>query len=126
MAVAVNEHDPTETSSSESTPPLEAGDVVGGRYVIEEALGAGGMGFVVAARHQGLGTRVALKLISTLADAQAFARFQREARIVASLESDHIVRVMDCGIHAGVPYTVMELLAGRDLQAEIDLRGPLP
>jgi serine/threonine-protein kinase len=104
------------------------GDVVGGRYVVEEVLGSGGMGVVVAARHELIGHRVAMKFVSaaTSANAEAFVRFSREARIVASLESDHVVRVTDFGMHAGTPYMVMELLMGRDLSSELSLRGSLP
>ena len=73
------------------------GDVVGGRYVVEEVLGSGGMGVVVAARHEALGHRVALKFVSATAcsDAEAYARFTREAKIIAKLESEHDVRVVD-------------------------------
>ena len=111
-----------------STTSLSPGDTVAGRYVVEERLGSGGMGVVVAARHASLGHRVALKLLSaaSLADADAFTRFSREARIVASLESDHIVRVTDFGMHRGTPYMVMEVLAGRDLGSELAERGALP
>jgi hypothetical protein len=107
---------------------VSPGDSVGGRYVVEEVLGKGGMGIVVAARHEALGHRVAMKLVSTsmAADADAFVRFSREARIIASLESDHVVRVIDFGMHAGTPYMVMELLAGRDLGCELRMRGALP
>src|SRR5260370_30643564 len=60
------------------------------------------------------------------ADADTFARFSREARIIASLESEHVVRVLDFGMHRGQPYMVMELLHGRDLGRESRARGPLP
>jgi serine/threonine protein kinase len=108
--------------------PLSPGDTVAGRYVVEELLGAGGMGVVVAARHAALGHRVALKLLSaaTSDEADAFARFSREARVVASLSSDHIVRVIDFGMHAGAPYMVMDLLAGCDLRSEVERRKALP
>jgi serine/threonine-protein kinase len=111
-----------------ATARVAPGDVVGGRYVIEEVLGTGGMGFVVAARHQALGHRVAMKFVSasTSADADAFIRFSREARIIASLESDHVVRVVDYGMHAGKPYMAMDLLTGRDLGRELQMSGPLP
>jgi serine/threonine protein kinase len=107
---------------------VSPGDTVGGRYVVEEVLGSGGMGVVVAARHEALGHRVAMKFVlaSMSADTEAFERFSREARIIASLESDHVVRVTDFGMHAGMPYMVMDLLAGRDLGREFTLRGALP
>src|SRR5579859_3437755 len=104
------------------------GDRIGDRYLVEEVLGSGGMGVVLAARHEALGQRVAIKLVSasTLVHTDVFARFAREARIIASLESEHVVRVVDYGMHAGAPYMVMELLAGRDLGRELEMRGPLP
>jgi hypothetical protein len=114
--------------SGDSKTIVSPGDTIGGRYVVEEVLGSGGMGVVVAARHEALGHRVAMKFVSpsAAADAEAYARFSREARIIASLESDHVVRVTDFGIHAGSPYMVMDLLAGRDLGGELRQRGPLP
>jgi serine/threonine protein kinase len=113
---------------SNAQPSVTAGDTVGGRYVVEEVLGKGGMGVVVAARHEPLGHRVAMKLMSraVAANAEAHERFCREARVIASLESDHVVRVTDFGMHAGAPYMVMELLTGRDLRAELNLREKLP
>ncbi len=113
--------------SSSGTPVVSPGDTIGARYVVEEVLGSGGMGVVVAARHVALGHRVAMKFISApAADAEAYARFSREARLIASIESDHVVRVIDFGQHAGSPYMVMDLLAGRDLGRELAMRGPLP
>jgi serine/threonine protein kinase len=113
---------------SNAQPTVTAGDLVGGRYVVEEVLGKGGMGVVVAARHEPLGHRVAMKLMArtVAANAEALERFSREARVIASLESDHVVRVTDFGMHAGAPYMVMELLTGRDLRAELELREKLP
>ena len=119
----------TETAGSRRTETaVSLGDTIGGRYVVEEVLGSGGMGVVVAARHATLGHRVAMKFVSASAhaDADALARFSREARIIASLESEHVVRVTDFGVHAGSPYMVMDLLAGRDLSRELQERGPLP
>lgn len=113
---------------SNAQPSVTPGDTVGGRYVVEEVLGKGGMGVVVAARHEPLGHRVAMKLMSptVAANAEALERFSREARVIASLESDHVVRVTDFGMFAGAPYMVMELLTGRDLRAELHLREKLP
>jgi serine/threonine-protein kinase len=107
---------------------VSPGDRIGDRYLVQEVLGAGGMGVVLAARHEALGQPVAIKIVSgsPVVHADAFARFAREARIIASLESDHVVRVVDYGMHAGVPYMVMELLAGRDLGRELATRGALP
>jgi serine/threonine-protein kinase len=116
---------PGAQNKRRSAGRLTPGDVVGGRYVIEEVLGTGGMGVVVAARHQALGHRVAMKFVSAYASAEAYARFSREARIIASIENDHVVRVVDYGMHFGTPYMAMDLLTGRDLGRELQMSGRL-
>jgi serine/threonine-protein kinase len=110
-------------------PPIAPGDVVADKYVVEEVLGTGAMGFVVAAKHKLIGQRVAIKLIKSahIDDADALERFKREARALVAVQSENVVRVVDYGALAdGSPYLVMELLHGRDLFAELRARGPLP
>jgi serine/threonine protein kinase len=107
----------------------KVGDLVAGKYRIERALARGGMGAVFVGEHVGLARRVAVKFL--LADvAGASARFVREARAAARLEGEHVVRVLDVGVHAGsggeIPYLVMDLLKGCDLHAHLVERGPLP
>jgi serine/threonine-protein kinase len=102
---------------------------IGGRYVVERVLGTGGMGLVAAARYPELDQQVAIKFMrkELAADATLSARFLREARLAARAKSPHFVRVFDFGrLNSGVPYLVMEMLRGRDLGAELALRGPLP
>lgn len=87
------------------------------------------MGLVVAARHEQLDQRVAIKLMlpDVLGNAEAVARFLREARAAARLASDHVVRVFDVGtLENGAPYMAMEYLEGVDLAALIQGRGRLP
>jgi eukaryotic-like serine/threonine-protein kinase len=108
---------------------LRIGDLVGGKLVVEGVLGVGGMGIVLAARHQQLGQKVAIKLLrpATAKHPEAVNRFLREARAAANLQSAHVVRVIDVGtLENGMPYMVMEHLAGSDLSALLDERGPLP
>jgi serine/threonine protein kinase len=105
------------------------GDVLGGKYEVENVLGAGGMGVVVAARHVELGQRVALKFLNAqyAGNAEVVARFLREARAAAAVQSEHVARVLDVTRTAeGVPYIVMEHLAGTDLDQLLRARGPLP
>jgi len=109
--------------------PVAPGDVVAGRYRIERTIAVGGMGVVVAARHQDLDQPVALKILrpEILGNDEAVVRFMREARIAARLQNEHVARVFDVGtLESGEPYMVMELLSGRDLQQLVDARGPLP
>jgi predicted ATPase len=85
-------------------------------------LGRGGMGVVWRARQIRDDTAVALKLLSR-GDADVprlTERFMREARIASSLTSPHIVRVLDFGIDAAIPFIAMELLEGESLAARLE------
>jgi serine/threonine-protein kinase len=104
------------------------GQLLAGKYRVERVLGRGGMGVVVAARHEQLAVRVALKFMTTeaWADAEMVSRFLREARAAARLRSEHVARVMDVGtLDSGAPYIVLEYLEGRDLAAWLAKDGPL-
>ena len=68
------------------------------RYTMIRLLGQGGMGAVYEARHAGTGRRVAVKVIlGQAADDELVRRFQREARAVGAVESEHIAQVFDTG-----------------------------
>lgn len=104
------------------------GDVIAGKYQVEQVLGAGGMGVVVAAWHAPLRQRVAVKLL--LPDAMrlpdATARFLQEAQAAVAIRSEHVARVIDVGtLDSGVPFLVMEHLDGTDLRRLLRHRGPL-
>ncbi|WP_437992976.1 protein kinase domain-containing protein [Sorangium sp. So ce145] len=107
---------------------LGAGSVLIGKYRLERPLSRGGMGSVWVAHHLQLGTPVAVKFMDpAYASSPAFrTRFEREARAAALLRTPHVVKVQDFGIHEGVPYLVMELLQGEDLNARLLRRGRLP
>jgi serine/threonine-protein kinase len=115
---------------TESGPiPVREGDLVAGKYRVERVIGRGGMGLVVAARHEQLEQRVAIKFVhgEALANDQGVQRFLREARAAARLKSEHAARVLDVGtLESGVPYMVMELLEGADLSQWLEEHGPLP
>jgi serine/threonine-protein kinase len=107
---------------------VHEGDVIAQKYAVERVLGAGGMGVVVAARHLKLDERVAIKFIhpDALGNAEAVARFEREARTAVRIKSEHVARVIDVGtLETGAPYMVMEYLEGEDLAAWLSHRGPL-
>jgi serine/threonine-protein kinase len=109
--------------------PVEPGDVVAGKYRVDDVLGRGGMGVVVLATDVDLQRPVAIKFLlsSQLDDEDALNRFLREARASAQIESPHAVRVYDSGkTKAGDPYIVMERLKGSDLHAKLHEAGPLP
>jgi eukaryotic-like serine/threonine-protein kinase len=108
---------------------LPRGTTLGGKYLIGEVLGQGGMGVVVAARHLRLQRDVALKVLlpSLRADPDVVARFEREGRSASQLLNRHVARVLDVdALPDGTPFIVMERLRGRDLNDVLIDRGPLP
>ena len=98
-----------------------------GGYEIRSAIGKGGMGEVWEARDMKLGRVVAIK---TLPDAFAtneerLARFEREAKLLASLNHPNIAAIYGLEQSRDTRFLVMELVAG-DTLAEILKRGPIP
>jgi tRNA A-37 threonylcarbamoyl transferase component Bud32 len=85
-----------------------------GRYEVLETLGRGGMGVVYRVRDDRLGRELALKALAphVLPDAAARARFRLEARALARLRHEHVVRVHDAGEVDGAPYFTMERVEG--------------
>ncbi len=109
--------------------PVEIGEIIAEKYRVEQILGAGAMGVVVAARHVDLHELRAIKFMlpEALEDDTAVERFVREARSVVKLKSAHVAKVHDVGKLAnGSPYIVMEHLEGKDLRSLAKERGPLP
>jgi eukaryotic-like serine/threonine-protein kinase len=107
---------------------VREGDLLAGKYRIERVIGVGGMGIVVAARHEQLDQPVAIKFVrdDVLDNDEAVERFLREARSAARLKSEHVARVLDVGrLESGAPYMVMELLEGNDLGQALTRDGPM-
>ncbi len=92
-----------------------------GKYQLREQLGHGGMASVYRAYHPQLDRFVAIKVLrgELVDDPDFLARFQREAKIVASLRHAHIVQVYDADVQDDVYYMVMELLEGDTLKARL-------
>src|SRR5919197_6318649 len=107
---------------------MVVGEVVTGRYVLEELVGAGGMSSVFKARDTLLERRVALKILHPhfTKDEQYVERFRREARAVASLSHPNIVTILDRGEDEGSQFIVFELVEGRTLKEVLDEEGRLP
>ena len=92
-----------------------------GRYLVLSEIGRGAMGTVYRARDESLDRDVAVKVMTVgAADADARARFEREARAAARLSHPNIVVVYELGEHAGAPFMALELLEGTDLQRAIE------
>ena len=108
---------------------LVAGTQINPNVRLVSQLDEGGMGAVWIAEHLALEVRVAVKFI--LAELSAdnpdvVARFEREAKLAAQINSPHVVKTFDLGTTGdGMPYIVMELLRGNSLAEWLDLVGPL-
>ena len=91
--------------------------LLGGRYLLGEMIGTGGMADVYIAQDQRLSRQVAIKILrSDLAKDPAFvSRFRKEAKAAAGLNHPAIVAVYDSG-EDPAPYIVMELVSGRTLR----------
>jgi serine/threonine protein kinase len=98
---------------------LKAGDRVDEKYTILRLIGDGGMGTVYEARHERLGTSVALKFLhEDLAERPGLSeRFLQEAKLAATIASPHVVRVTDMDtMPGGPPYLVMDFVTGESLE----------
>jgi serine/threonine protein kinase len=93
------------------------GTVLAGRYRVESTLGSGGMAVVYRAEDDILGRAVALKTLHHhYAEMPSFRRrFRQEARAMASLDHENIVKVYDISQDGEVPFIVVECVSGRDL-----------
>ena len=104
-------------------------ETIGGKYRVVRRLGQGGMGSVYEAVDPA-GAHVAVKVIMTeLANNKTLVgRFEREARAAAAIDTPHITKTLDTGTDpvTGLPYLVMELLDGEDLDQLLKDLGPLP
>src|SRR6516164_1904335 len=102
--------------------------LVAGRYRILEKLGEGGMGAVYKAHDTQLDRDVAVKVLpaQSLHDADAVARFQREARALAKLSHPNIIQAYDSGADKGKHFLVMEYVEGVNLVALLRRQGALP
>jgi serine/threonine protein kinase len=109
-------------------PEVLAGELIGRRYRVRRPLGHGGTAAVYLADDETLGRPVALKVLSAdlSLSGRWVRRFRKEARAVARLAHEHIVKIYDYGeTDEGLLYFVMEYLPGRSL-AEALCGQPLP
>ena len=94
-------------------------------YRVTELIGKGGMGEVYRARDQRLDRDVALKVLSTTGsdDPQRARRFEREAKVLASLEHPNIATVYGFHDEGGVQFMAMELIPGGTIEADVAEQG---
>ena len=105
-----------------SSTAEQVGRVIGGRYRLLAAVGAGASAQVFAADDTRLGRRVAVKLLhpALAGDATFLRKFQAEARLAASLNHRNVLHVYDWGDEDGIPYLVLEYLGGGSLRSLLD------
>jgi WD40 repeat protein len=98
-----------------------------GHYEVQQVLGRGGMGIVLKAFDQVLHRVIAIKVMAPqLATcATARRRFVREARAAAAVRHEHVIDIHAVDEANGLPYLVMEYVAGPSLQQRLDRTGPL-
>lgn len=97
----------------------QVGQIINNKYRLLRLIGDGGMGSVYEARHELLGTTVALKFLHPELSRRSglVQRFLQEARVSAQIQSPHVVRVIDVDQQSGgLAYIVMEYLEGKTLQ----------
>ena len=99
-----------------------------GRYRIDDRIGQGGMGVVFGATDLSFDRRVALKVVSaTLGDSPEFRRrFEREASLLARLNSPHVIDIYDYGVQDECPYIATQFIGGGDLGHLLQARGAMP
>lgn len=108
---------------------LQVGQTFADRYRVEKFLAKGGFGAVYIAEQIETELRVALKVLwpHVLHSHDAVEKFRLEARVAGRVGSDHIVKVFDAGFDSAsqMPFLVMELLRGAELDKIVETEGPL-
>lgn len=118
----------SDEASTLGQTPVER--TIAGKYQLLRLLGQGGMGAVYEARHLSTLKRCAVKLLLSpelAGHAGMVKRFVIEAKASSVIESEHVVDVFDSGTdpESNLPFMVMELLRGEDLEQVVKRLGPL-
>lgn len=119
---------PIDGVALEKTDDSLLGQVLAGKYRVDERLSAGGMGTVYRGTHVLMDKTVAIKVLrpSLAADEKIVARFSREARAASRISHPHALSVTDFGeAENGVVFLVMEYLSGKTLKEIIREEGPM-
>ncbi len=113
---------------------FKAGYVINDRFEIKRLLGQGGFAMVFEGTDRNLDRQVAIKILhgavlaNTTEDHRVIERFEREAKLAASVDHPSVVNIYDAGEIEGLgePFIVMEYLKGQSLQDYLDDHGPMP
>jgi serine/threonine-protein kinase len=120
---------PSDGVALEKTDDSLLGQILAGKYRIDERLSEGGMGTVYKGTHVLMDKTVAVKVLrpSLAADEKIVARFSREARAASKISHPHALSVTDFGEDEnGIVFLVMEFIDGRTLKDIIRQEGPMP
>jgi DNA-binding NarL/FixJ family response regulator/tRNA A-37 threonylcarbamoyl transferase component Bud32 len=107
-----------DTNVMRSSLELMPGTILGDRYIIEEAIGCGGMSTVYKAKHRLMERIVAIKTLHQrlLTEENQVKRFYQEAKAASSLNHRNIITMFDFGVTSdGVPFLVMDYIDGKSL-----------
>ncbi len=105
--------------------PVKSGQTVGA-YCLERKLGEGGMAEVFLGRHERLGRPAAVKIVKGGQREEIQQRFEREARLLASLRHPDIAAVYEIGsVEDGRPYYAMEYFEGEPIDRIVARDGPM-
>ncbi len=110
------------------TAQIQPGEILDGRYRVDDLIAVGGMGAVYKGTHLLLHKRIAIKVLrgDLRSQDQMVERFQREAIAASAIGHENIVAVHDMGTTPdGTAYLVMELLEGQNLGELIEQEAPL-
>jgi eukaryotic-like serine/threonine-protein kinase len=119
---------PLPASSAIAAPSSEVpgpGEVLDGRYVLQDAIGEGGVGLIFKAMQFKVQRPVAVKFLQRemVGEHQLKPRFEREALALAALAHPNIVRLQDYGVARGHPFLVMEYVEGKTLRGVLNDAG---
>ncbi len=120
---------PSDGTALEKTGDSLLGQVLAGKYRMDERLNEGGMGAVYRGTHVLMDKTVAVKVLRSAlaADEKIVARFSREARAASRISHPHALSVTDFGeSEDGVVFLVMEYIDGKTLKEIIREAGPMP
>jgi serine/threonine-protein kinase len=120
--------DPRQVGGGFGDPRRLLGQVISGRYRVDEVVGEGGMGAVYRAENLATRGRVAIKVLhpAMLGNTEAVARFEREAVALGRVDHPNIAAARDVGrLDDGSSFLALDYLEGEDLRAVVN-RGALP
>jgi serine/threonine protein kinase/tetratricopeptide (TPR) repeat protein len=106
---------------------LEVGQVLGGRFEIQEMLGIGGMGAVYKAYDRDIDRVIALKCIrpELATDPDISQRFTQELLLARQIAHKNVIRIFDVRESGGLKFITMEYVQGQDLSSLVELKGKL-